>query len=78
MVCGTWCVLCVFCSYRDTQHEYVQLVTEKRLTSGIQEQITAFLDGFTQLIPQRLVALFDEFELVSSAAACFCLTIAFW
>ncbi|XP_065184331.1 E3 ubiquitin-protein ligase HACE1-like [Sycon ciliatum] len=47
----------------ENKHEYVQLVTEKRLTSGILDQITAFLDGFTKLIPQRLVALFDEFEL---------------
>lgn len=43
--------------------EYVQLVTELRMTRAIQPQIDSFLSGFNQYIPQNLVRLFDEYEL---------------
>uniref|UniRef100_A0A8C4X271 HECT-type E3 ubiquitin transferase n=1 Tax=Eptatretus burgeri TaxID=7764 RepID=A0A8C4X271_EPTBU len=43
--------------------EYVQLVTELRMTRAIQPQINAFLQGFHQFIPPSLVQLFDEYEL---------------
>ncbi|XP_052811362.1 E3 ubiquitin-protein ligase HACE1-like isoform X2 [Mya arenaria] len=43
--------------------EYVQLVTELRMTRGIQPQIDSFLEGFNLYIPQKLVRLFDEYEL---------------
>jgi E3 ubiquitin-protein ligase HACE1 len=45
------------------KQEYVQRVTEFRLTRGIRQQINAFLQGFHQFIPSSLVQLFDEFEL---------------
>ncbi|XP_065184808.1 E3 ubiquitin-protein ligase HACE1-like [Sycon ciliatum] len=45
------------------KREYVRLVAEQRLTSGIQEQIMAFMRGFNQMIPQRLISLFNEYEL---------------
>ncbi|XP_078681334.1 E3 ubiquitin-protein ligase HACE1-like [Branchiostoma floridae x Branchiostoma belcheri] len=43
--------------------EYVQLVTELRMTRAIQPQINAFLQGFHAFIPCSLVQLFDEYEL---------------
>ncbi|KAF6114054.1 HECT domain and ankyrin repeat containing E3 ubiquitin protein ligase 1 [Phyllostomus discolor] len=45
------------------QAEYVQLVTELRMTRAIQPQINAFLQGFHMFIPPSLIQLFDEFEL---------------
>lgn len=46
------------------QAEYVQLVTELRMTRAIQPQINAFLQGFHTFIPASLIQLFDEYELV--------------
>lgn len=46
------------------QAEYVQLVTELRMTRAIQPQINAFLQGFHMFIPPSLIQLFDEYELV--------------
>jgi len=43
--------------------EYIQLVTEMRLTTGIKSQINAFLEGFNTLIPKSLISLFNEREL---------------
>uniref|UniRef100_A0A5G2R632 E3 ubiquitin-protein ligase HACE1 n=1 Tax=Sus scrofa TaxID=9823 RepID=A0A5G2R632_PIG len=45
------------------QAEYVQLVTELRMTRAIQPQINAFLQGFHMFIPPSLIQLFDEYEL---------------
>ena len=46
------------------QREYVQLVTEMRMTQAIGRQIRSFLDGFYEVIPLELISLFDEYELV--------------
>ena len=46
------------------QAEYVQLVTERRMTHAILPQIESFLSGFHLYIPQKLVQMFDEYELV--------------
>uniref|UniRef100_A0A7N9AUQ2 E3 ubiquitin-protein ligase HACE1 n=1 Tax=Mastacembelus armatus TaxID=205130 RepID=A0A7N9AUQ2_9TELE len=48
---------------QDNKAEYVQLVTELRMTRAIQPQINAFLQGFHTFIPPSLVQLFDEYEL---------------
>ena len=53
------------------QAEYVQLVTELRMTRAIQPQINAFLQGFHMFIPPSLIQLFDEYELVSRNAYTF-------
>lgn len=58
-LCVVLCVCVVF------QAEYVQLVTELRMTRAIQPQINAFLQGFHTFIPASLIQLFDEYELVS-------------
>lgn len=46
------------------QEEYAQLVAELRMTKAIQPQIQSFLEGFHMFIPQSLVQIFDEHELV--------------
>ena len=51
---------------RVLQNEYVQLVTEMRMTQAIGPQIRSFQDGFYELIPHHLISLFDEYELVSA------------
>jgi E3 ubiquitin-protein ligase HUWE1 len=43
--------------------EYVQLVARHRLTSTIQAQTDAFLKGFHELVPKRLVTIFNQDEL---------------
>ncbi|KAK6326526.1 hypothetical protein J4Q44_G00021710 [Coregonus suidteri] len=48
---------------QDNKAEYVQLVTELRMTRAIQPQINAFLHGFHTFIPPSLIQLFDEYEL---------------
>ncbi|XP_025021271.1 E3 ubiquitin-protein ligase HACE1 isoform X3 [Python bivittatus] len=48
---------------QENKAEYVQLVTELRMTRAIQPQINAFLQGFHTFIPPSLVQLFDEYEL---------------
>lgn len=50
-----------------SQREYVQLVAELRMTKAIKPQIDAFLTGFHDYIPQSLVQIFDEFELVGNS-----------
>ncbi|XP_070568387.1 E3 ubiquitin-protein ligase HACE1-like [Ptychodera flava] len=47
----------------ENKAEYVQLVTELRMTRAIQPQIDSFLKGFHDYIPPALVQLFDEYEL---------------
>ena len=50
------------------QREYVQLVTEMRMTQAIGKQIQSFLEGFYEIVPHKLISLFDEYELVSYVA----------
>jgi hypothetical protein len=38
-------------------------MVEYRITKRVQEQHTAFMEGFNELIPQELVNVFDEREL---------------
>lgn len=45
------------------KHEYVNLVAEHRMTTAIRPQITAFLEGFHELIPKELIAVFNDKEL---------------
>ncbi|KAL5559936.1 hypothetical protein UlMin_036147 [Ulmus minor] len=47
----------------ENKHEYVNLVTEHRLTTAIRPQITAFMDGFNELIPRELISIFNDKEL---------------
>lgn len=51
-----------------SKEEYVQLVCEHRMTTAIQNQIKAYLDGFYELVNPDLIAIFTprELELVIS------------
>ncbi|KAI0283258.1 HECT-domain-containing protein [Russula brevipes] len=43
--------------------EYVDLVVEYRISKRVKEQFDAFMSGFSELIPQELINVFDEREL---------------
>jgi len=47
----------------ENKAEYVRLITEMKMTTSIKEQISAFLEGFHELVPQKLISIFDENEL---------------
>lgn len=47
----------------DNKKEYIHLVMQFRFVNRIQKQMTAFKDGFFELIPQDLIKIFDENEL---------------
>ncbi|KAI9360660.1 hypothetical protein BD770DRAFT_361961 [Pilaira anomala] len=47
----------------ENKAEYVDLVTEWRISKRVDEQFKAFKEGFNQLIPQDLINVFDEREL---------------
>ncbi|RWS01335.1 E3 ubiquitin-protein ligase HUWE1-like isoform X2, partial [Dinothrombium tinctorium] len=45
------------------KHEYVHLVCQEKMTSAIRTQLDAFLEGFYEIIPKRLISIFNEQEL---------------
>ena len=47
----------------ENKQEYVQKVAEYRLYMSIKQQVDAFLIGFHEVIPQGLIAIFNEQEL---------------
>lgn len=47
----------------ENKAEYIELVTEWKISRRVEEQFKAFLSGFNELIPQELVNVFDEREL---------------
>ncbi|EEB09397.1 HECT-type ubiquitin-protein ligase E3 Pub1 [Schizosaccharomyces japonicus yFS275] len=47
----------------DNKKEYVELVTQWRVTKRVEEQFNAFYDGFIDIIPPELINIFDEREL---------------
>ncbi|PWN39791.1 HECT-domain-containing protein [Ceraceosorus guamensis] len=47
----------------ENKAEYVELMTEWRIQKRVEEQFKAFSSGFTELIPQDLINVFDEREL---------------
>ncbi|KAK7687348.1 hypothetical protein QCA50_009213 [Cerrena zonata] len=47
----------------DNKHEYVELISEWKISKRVEEQFKAFINGFNELIPQELVNVFDEREL---------------
>src|SRR5712691_6680775 len=48
---------------QETKKEYVDLVVEYRISKRVKDQFDAFMSGFSELIPQDLVNVFDEREL---------------
>jgi E3 ubiquitin-protein ligase NEDD4 len=47
----------------DNKKEYVDCVVEYRISKRVKEQFEAFMSGFSELIPQDLITVFDEREL---------------
>jgi len=47
----------------ETKREYVKLVCQEKMTASIRLQIDSFLEGFYEIIPKRLISIFDEQEL---------------
>jgi E3 ubiquitin-protein ligase NEDD4 len=47
----------------DNKKEYVDHVVEYRISKRVKEQFDAFMSGFSELIPQDLITVFDEREL---------------
>ncbi|RHZ66601.1 hypothetical protein Glove_306g8 [Diversispora epigaea] len=47
----------------ENKKEYIDLITEWRVSKRVEEQFKAFMEGFNQLIPQDLISVFDEREL---------------
>ena len=47
----------------ENKEEYVRLMAEHKLTDAFKDQITAFLSGFHEIVPPKLVSIFDEAEL---------------
>uniref|UniRef100_A0A069DXJ8 E3 ubiquitin-protein ligase n=1 Tax=Panstrongylus megistus TaxID=65343 RepID=A0A069DXJ8_9HEMI len=45
------------------KEEYLRLMTEWRMTRGIEDQTKAFLDGFNEVVPLEWLKYFDEREL---------------
>ncbi|GFO42891.1 E3 ubiquitin-protein ligase huwe1-like [Plakobranchus ocellatus] len=47
----------------DNKREYVKLVCQMKMTGAIRQQLNAFLEGFYDIIPKKLVSIFTEQEL---------------
>lgn len=47
----------------ENKKEYVKLVCQMKMTGAIRKQIDSFLEGFYDIIPKRLISIFDEQEL---------------
>ena len=47
----------------ETKQEYVRLVCQHTLIGAIRRQLNAFLEGFYEIIPKRLISIFNEKEL---------------
>jgi hypothetical protein len=47
----------------DNKKEYVKLVCQMKMTGAIRQQLNAFMEGFYDIIPKRLISIFNEQEL---------------
>ncbi|KAF7295117.1 hypothetical protein MIND_01050100 [Mycena indigotica] len=47
----------------DNKKDYVEAVVDYRISKRVKEQFEAFMSGFSELIPQDLITVFDEREL---------------
>ncbi|KIJ69476.1 hypothetical protein HYDPIDRAFT_179279 [Hydnomerulius pinastri MD-312] len=47
----------------ENKKDYVDCVVEYRISKRVKEQFEAFMSGFSELIPQELITVFDEREL---------------
>ena len=47
----------------DNKMDYIRLVCQMKMTGAIRKQLAAFLEGFYNIIPRRLISIFNEQEL---------------
>lgn len=47
----------------ENKREYVRLVCQMKMTGAIRKQLNSFLEGFYDIIPKRLISIFNEQEL---------------
>lgn len=47
----------------ENKAEYVKLVCQEKMTGSIKKQLNSFLEGFYEIIPKRLISIFNEQEL---------------
>ena len=47
----------------ENKRDYVKLVCQMKMTGAIRKQIDSFLEGFYEVIPKRLISIFNEQEL---------------
>ncbi|KAK4455659.1 hypothetical protein QBC34DRAFT_72580 [Podospora aff. communis PSN243] len=47
----------------ENKHEYVRMIVEHKLLSSVKDQMEHFLKGFHEIIPEELIAIFNEQEL---------------
>ncbi|KAL2020129.1 hypothetical protein VTK56DRAFT_8734 [Thermocarpiscus australiensis] len=47
----------------ENKHEYVRLIVEHKLLTSVKDQMEHFLKGFHDIIPEDLIAIFNEQEL---------------
>ncbi|CAJ1438796.1 unnamed protein product [Effrenium voratum] len=47
----------------DNKHEYIQLMSEHKMTNSVKQQIEHFLRGLHEIVPPQLLSLFDDKEL---------------
>jgi len=47
----------------ENKDEYIRLVCQMKMTGAIRKQLAAFLEGFYDIIPRRLISIFNEQEL---------------
>jgi len=47
----------------DNKHEYIQLMSEHKMTKSVCQQIESFLKGLHEIVPSELLSLFDDKEL---------------
>ena len=48
---------------QENKKDYVDCIVEYRISKRVNEQFEAFMTGFSELIPQDLINVFDEREL---------------
>lgn len=48
---------------QENKKDYADAVVEYRISKRIKDQFEAFMSGFSELIPQELITVFDEREL---------------
>ncbi|KAJ7582931.1 hypothetical protein C8J56DRAFT_236391 [Mycena floridula] len=48
---------------QDNKKDYVEHIVDYRISKRVKEQFDAFMSGFSELIPQDLITVFDEREL---------------